>query len=218
MLMHSRLLDFDNRVLERLPVAVYVCEACSGRIKYYNRRAVELWGIAPHEVARNHGVYGCGAFKLCMPDGTPIRCDQTPMCSVLREGVAVRDWEALVQRPDGSCSNVLVNVEPIRDECGRIVAAISTFQEITKQRRADEYMREAIAQAQEINQELLFQKFALDQHAIVAVTDPKGRITYANDKFCQISQYSQEELLGQDHRIVNSGYHPRQRHPTKQRG
>lgn len=55
-----------------------------------------------------------------------------------------------------------------------------------------------------------YQKIAMDEHAIVSIADPAGRILFINKKFSEISQYSEAELIGQNHRILNSAYHPRE--------
>lgn len=64
-------------------------------------------------------------------------------------------------------------------------------------------------QIQDILNELQTHKEALDLAAIVTIADANGKITYVNDRLCEISKYSREELIGQDHRILNSGYHPK---------
>src|SRR6185437_12132080 len=83
-------------------------------------------------------------------------------------------------------------------------------QDITERRRAQEALRESLSASKQALKELADQKYAMDQHAIVATTDVAGHITYVNDKFCAISQHSREELLGQDHRMVNSEYHSKE--------
>ncbi|MEM9157472.1 MAG: PAS domain-containing protein [Verrucomicrobiota bacterium] len=84
---------------------------------------------------------------------------------------------------------------------GKSVRLFGTIHDITAGRRLSEDRLRAIERE---NSDL---RMALDEHAIVAITDNRGRITFANDKFCEISEYSRDELIGQDHRLINSGHH-----------
>ena len=81
--------------------------------------------------------------------------------------------------------------------------------EILEQRVAERTaeLRATAATMQRVLDELAHQKLALDHHAIVSVADAHSRIMHANNKFCVISKYSREEILGQDHRFPDSNFH-----------
>ncbi len=97
---------------------------------------------------------------------------------------------------DGHNVWVQLDISLVRDQEGKPKYFITQLQDISERKQI----------------ELLLTQYrhGVDQAAIVAVTDVEGIITHVNDKFCEISQYSREELIGKNHRIVNSGLHPKE--------
>jgi PAS domain S-box-containing protein len=65
-----------------------------------------------------------------------------------------------------------------------------------------------VTEAKRREKEITDYKYALDQSAIVSITDQKGTIKYVNDNFCRVSKYTAGELIGQDHRVIGSNQHP----------
>jgi PAS domain S-box-containing protein len=111
---------------------------------------------------------------------------------------------------DGSIYWVDTTIVPFMSTDGKPRQYVAIRADITDRKRGEEALKQSLATSDRALRELADQKFALDQHAIVAVTDVQGTITYVNDKFCDISKYAKGELIGQNHRILNSGHHSKE--------
>ena len=157
-----------RRLVEVMPVAVYVCDK-AGIIQNYNQRAVELWGREPRlgDPAQRY----CGSLRLYSSDGTLVPHEESKMAEVLRTGIEARDLEVVIERPDGSCITVLVNIVPLRNGNGELIGAMNCFQDITDRKRAEESLRES--------EHLL--RLVLDALPVgVAVVDRSGDILLSN--------------------------------------
>jgi two-component system CheB/CheR fusion protein len=128
------LLDW-NRLLETLPVGVYICDA-DGYLVQYNRRAAELWGLSP-DIDKREARY-CGAHRAFTPTGELISGANAPMTELLAGGRPIRDREVIVERPDGSRIAVLANLDPLFEQDGRLVGGVSCFQDISERKGAEE--------------------------------------------------------------------------------
>ena len=170
---------------------IVIVLAADGTILYESPAVERMLGFAPEERI------GLDVLGLIHPE------DRDRVSEVLREHrdvpgpfppleYRVKDRRGSWRRLEAVGENLL---------CDPAVGGIVVnSRDVTDRAEAEEDLRKTL-------KELADLKFALDESAIVAITDQKGSITYVNDKFCEISGYSRDELIGQDHRLINSGYH-----------
>ena len=116
------------------------------------------------------------------------------------EGHKEFDIEHRVVWPDGTIHWVREKGDVQRTAQGKAIRVLGVISNIDVRKQSQENLALHV-------KELNFQKSALDEHAIVSITNVQGNIVYANKKFCEISGYSVDELIGQNHRIIKSDEH-----------
>ena len=127
-----------HQVVEALPAAVYVTDA-EGRITYYNKAAVELWGYRPTLGDSRW----CGSWRLYRLDGTPMAHDECPMAMAIKENRAITGMEAYAERPDGSRVRFMPFPKPLHDETGTLIGAVNMLVDVTDRRSTEQRLDES---------------------------------------------------------------------------
>lgn len=173
---------------------VIISKTLDGVVTSWNRAAEMLFGYPEAEMI------GAPAARIFPPDRLH---EEALILSDIRAGKRIDYFETLCVSKNGTLIDVSTTISPITDSSGHIIGVSTILRDVRAQKKKE-------ADLKLLLKDLSDTKLALGNSAIVAMTDAQGRITYVNDKFCAISQYSRDELLGQDHRIINSGRHPKE--------
>ncbi|HEY9808480.1 MAG TPA: PAS domain S-box protein [Halomicronema sp.] len=136
-------------------------------------------------------------------NGKEMLPEEMPLQYCAANGVEVLDAEYDIVYADGKIKNLFLSAAPLFDEKNQTRGCVATLLDITERKRSE-------TARQNLLKELSDLKFALDQVAIVSVIDANKKLIYVNDKFCEIYQYSQEELIGKTYDFLLSKSQPKQ--------
>ena len=176
-----------KQLLEVVPVPAYFCDR-EGRIIFFNEPAAALWGRRPklNDATDRY----CGSVELLSSDGAPLPHDQSWMARALREDRSYDGQELVIVRPDGSRRAALAYASPIRNDNGGLIAGTCLLIEVTARAEAQRATESAL-RISEANFRAFF-----DSPAVGAVqANAEGRFIRVNDRYCEITGYSREELL-----------------------
>jgi PAS domain S-box-containing protein len=162
------MLERPPALIELLPVAVYACDA-AGRIRWFNARAAALWGRQP-DLDDPSEVF-CGSLRLYDPAGRALGRWETPMAQALAEGRAIERAEAVVERPNGTRIVVLAQVQPLLDDAGAVLGGITSIQDVTALKQAEDQLRDRGHAQRELLEAL---------PVAVCTTDAEGRLSFFN--------------------------------------
>lgn len=168
-------LDGRPGLIDLLPVAAYACDA-TGRLRWFNDKAAELWGRSPK--IGDEADRFCGSHAIYSIDGALIRRDELPIAHVLRTGEPISSREAIVERPDGTRIAAMVHVNPIKDTAGSVIGAINCFHDVTGVNQEARQLRESERQFRQLLDAL---------PAAIYTTDVDGRITFYNEAAVELS-------------------------------
>lgn len=116
---------------------------------------------------------------------------------------SVVDFPLTLKHKNGRLTDVLFNGSVYKGDDGNVLGVVIVARDVTEQKRTQEILEKSL-------KEISDYKYALDESSIVEITDEKGIITHVNKNSCEISKYSAAELIGQDHKILNSSYHSKE--------
>jgi PAS domain S-box-containing protein len=169
--------------IETLPMAAYACDTL-GQILWFNQKAVELWGRTPGVLDDDERF--CGAYRLYF-NGQLTARDAIPMAQVLRSGEAIQGREGIIERPDGTYIWVMVHIEPIRDEQGRLIGAINCFHDTTELHQVKSALRDSQDEIEDF-----FENGTVPLHLVSG----DGIILRANKAELALLGYAPEEYIG----------------------